>query len=91
MCMNNECESCEDDGYGFCEEGYFVAAEHVIEGEFTGIGADVWFLHGLTEIVVGSAETASEDGGEGGLRPSAVGRCVGGAVAEDETETRNEK
>ena len=60
---------------------------HVGGSEGTIVGADVGFVEELAEIVVGTTKAAIEDGGEGGLGISAVGRSVVAGVFADELES----
>lgn len=83
-------EDGQEDEEDLGAEADAEAEAHVGGGDGTVVGADVGFVEIFAEVVVGTAEAAVQDGGEGGLGPSAVGRGVLGSVVEDEAEACGE-
>lgn len=85
-----EGEGEEEEGDEFGGEADGEALAHIGGGERTAVAADVWLVEIFAEVIVGTAETAVEDAGEGCLWPSAVGRGVLIGVAEGEAEVVEE-
>ena len=75
-----EGKQCQGEHQEFGEAVDAGGGVHVGGGQFAVIFADVGFVEEFAEVVVGTAEAAVEDTGQGGFGVAAVGAGVATAV-----------